>query len=156
LSVDHQVAESKSQTVKGRTQADGSENQGGTQMLASADKVRQTVEQSARIMDEYKQRLSEVLEGEVEGIRQGAEQEASAILAEAREAAQQITSQAKQEAEEQAVAYRAEMKRKAEEEAAAYMVSTAETADHQAAQVVAGAKQKAEAQARNRSHNRQS
>jgi len=64
-------------------------------MLASADKVKQTVEQSARIMDEYKQRLSEVLEEEVERIGQEAEQEAAAVLAKARETAQQIISQAK-------------------------------------------------------------
>jgi len=36
-------------------------------MLDLADKVRLTVEQAARIMDEYKHRLSEVLEQEIDG-----------------------------------------------------------------------------------------
>jgi Sec-independent protein translocase protein TatA len=45
-------------------------------MLALSDRIRQTVEQAAKVMDEYKQRLSEVLVEEVEKIRQEAEQEA--------------------------------------------------------------------------------
>ncbi|MCK5181147.1 MAG: hypothetical protein KAQ73_01280, partial [Dehalococcoidia bacterium] len=66
MSIEHQVAASSSRTDKGRPQDYANENQGDIRMLASADKVKQTVEQSARIMDEYKQRLSEVLEEEVE------------------------------------------------------------------------------------------
>jgi hypothetical protein len=38
-------------------------------MLALTDRIRQTVEQAAKVMDEYKQRLSEILVEEVEKIR---------------------------------------------------------------------------------------
>jgi len=60
LSLKRQVPGNGNRVTKGRTQDQGNQNQGGLQMLDLADKVRLTVEQAARIMDEYKHRLSEV------------------------------------------------------------------------------------------------
>ena len=108
------------------------------------EEYRQTVEQAAKVMDEYKQRLSEVLVEEVEKIKQEAEQEAAGVVNIARETAEQITSQARLEAEEQAVAYRNEMKLKAEREAAAYAVSAGEEVDRRVARALEQSERKAE------------
>jgi len=62
-----------------------------------SNKVRQGVEEAARIIDEYKQRLTQVIEEEGERIRKEAELESANIIARAREEAEQIRKEAERE-----------------------------------------------------------
>ena len=82
-------------------------------MLELGDKMKQTVEQAVRIMDEYRHRLSEILEEEIERIKQEAGEEVAAFLVKALETAQQTSNQVSLEAE----TYRTELRQKAEDEA---------------------------------------
>jgi len=56
-------------------------------MLELGDKMKQTVEQAVRIMDEYRHRLSEILEEEIERIKQEAGEEVAAVPVKALETA---------------------------------------------------------------------
>ena len=56
-------------------------------MLELGDKIKQTVEQAVKIMDKYRHRLSEILEEEIERIKQEAGEEVAAVVVKALEIA---------------------------------------------------------------------
>ena len=63
------------------------------------DRVKQEAKAAAKILDEYKQRLTQAIEEGGERIRKDAEEESASLLAKAREEAEQIIKEARKESE---------------------------------------------------------
>jgi 23S rRNA pseudoU1915 N3-methylase RlmH len=80
-----------------------------------SSQVSREADEAARIIDEYKRRLTQFIEGEGERIRREAEQESAAFIARAQEEAEQITKEVRSKAEQEAAMYMAESRQKADQ-----------------------------------------